>query len=309
MQPLTPAGHEGKYQDAVTEDVRGGIVLPRALRKPVRQIRRFFNGGFRVTRRGLAYCAAAFVLLASGAGIHLSGGGDAVMARVAPGLGIAVTKIEVSGNRELSDSRIAGIVAPEGNLSILGYDVAEARRKLKAQSWIADATVSRVYPDTLAIKVEERVPFALWQGENGLQMIDREGTVLEAYDGRTHAMPLLVGAGAQTAGEQFVTLMNRYPSISARAKAYVMVGERRWDVELDNGITIMLPEVGADRELAELVEADRRHALLSRDISRVDLRIADRIAIRLSGPAMELVQEKREKQLDVLKASAKERDT
>ena len=82
--------------------------------------------------------------------------------------------------------------------------------------------------------------------------------------------------------------------------AGMLVAERRWDMRLENGITIRLPERGADAALAELLRLDREHGLLSRDIAAVDLRIDDRLVVKLT-PAAAL---EREAALAALKKAA-----
>ena len=287
----------------------GNPVLPRLLRKPVRQFRRLLNGGFHVTGRGLVLAGTAFAVLAGVSGIVANGGSGQIMARLAPSLGIAIRSFEVSGNREVSEIEIAQLLAPDGDTSILNFNVEEARKALTGNPWIFDARVSRVYPDKLAIEVSERVPFALWQGETGLQLIDREGNVLAAYDGRDNSLPLLVGKGAESGSADFIDIMNKFPGIASRARAYIKVGERRWDVELENGVTIMLPENAVERELARLDVLDREQEILSRDIERIDLRLEDRMVLRLSQASREVIEEKRQEQLKLLASSEKERNT
>jgi cell division protein FtsQ len=50
-------------------------------------------------------------------------------------------------------------------------------------------------------------------------------------------------------------------------------------------MTIKLPETGEDAALAELVELEARHGLFSRDVQTVDMRLADRLVLRLAPDA------------------------
>jgi cell division protein FtsQ len=68
-------------------------------------------------------------------------------------------------------------------------------------------------------------------------------------------------------------------------KGYIRVGERRWDLKLENGITVKLPEDGEDQAIAELVRLDRESGLLTRDIAAVDMRISDRLVVQLTPEA------------------------
>jgi cell division protein FtsQ len=68
-------------------------------------------------------------------------------------------------------------------------------------------------------------------------------------------------------------------------RAAVLVAERRWNIVLKNGVDIRLPQVDAEQALDTLVELDRDKKLLSRDIAVVDLRLPDRVTVRLSDDA------------------------
>ena len=68
-------------------------------------------------------------------------------------------------------------------------------------------------------------------------------------------------------------------------RASIFVAERRWNLRLANGLDVRLPETGVDQALERLVALDREKKLLSRDITAIDLRLPDRITIRLSDAA------------------------
>ena len=107
------------------------------------------------------------------------------------------------------------------------------------------------------------------------------------FDGGRHAvLPLVIGFGAER-GAGFVEKIRRYPELASRVKGFIRVADRRWDLRLENGITIRLPELGEDRALAEVLKLDREQGLLSRDIAVVDLRLDDRLVIGLTPGAME----------------------
>jgi cell division protein FtsQ len=68
-------------------------------------------------------------------------------------------------------------------------------------------------------------------------------------------------------------------------EASVLVAERRWNLRLKNGIEVRLPETDPEHALQTLVQLDHDKKLLSRDIVAVDLRLADRVTVRLSDAA------------------------
>ena len=287
----------------------GGVVLPRFLRKPVRQVSRFLNGGFHVSRRGLLSFGLLFAATACVAALAQGDNHSQFKVQLASQLGIAISVYDINGNSEISDIEVVSLLAPDHGTSILGYDVEAARNILKSSPWIADASVSKVYPNKLSIRIEERTPFALWQNEHGLQLIDRQGLILTGFDGRAINLPLVVGKGAEKTAANVLTQLQRVPELAANTKALIRVGDRRWDIETLDGTTIMLPETGLAGELARFAKIERETELFNRDISRVDLRFKDRIIVKMSDDAAGLIKAKREDQLKGQAKSMKGRQT
>ena len=98
-------------------------------------------------------------------------------------------------------------------------------------------------------------------------------------------LPLVVGAGAEHAGRDFLKLIERYPDIARRVDASVLVADRRWSLHLRDGVEVLLPEIAPEHALQTLSDLDRDNKLLARDIVTVDLRLPDRVTVRLSDAA------------------------
>src|SRR6516165_47586 len=170
--------------------------------------------------------------------------------------------------------------------SLLFLDVDQTRERLKTNPWIADATVLKLYPNELQIGVKEREAFALWQKDGHVSVIADDGTVLEPYVApRLIQLPLVVGQGAQTKAKEFLALLDRYPTMRDFVRASVLVGERRWNLRLKNGIDVRLPESDVAPALERLVALDNEKNLITRDIVAIDLRLPDRVTVRLSEAA------------------------
>ena len=176
--------------------------------------------------------------------------------------------------------------------SLLFLDVADARAKLEAIPWIAEATVRKLYPDRLQITVTEREPFALWQQQGKVKVIAADGTVLsETVEPRLASLSFVVGNGAAARARDFLAVLDKYPTIRNSVRASIYVAERRWNLKLKNGIDVRLPEANIEGALATLVRLDREKSLLSRDITAVDLRLADRLTVRLSDAVAQAREE------------------
>ena len=244
--------------------------------------------------RGAGSSAAALLLLASVSyGVVRGGHGPEIAANVqnlcdaaANAVGFRITEIALEGEREVGREEILALAGITGRSSLLFLDPAQARTRLLTNPWIAEATVLKLYPGRIRIGIKERQGFALWQKDKRLSLIANDGTVLESYvPPRYAALPLVVGAGAEHAAPDMLALVTRYPLIARQVQASVLVAERRWNLHLKGGIEVLLPESEPDQALRVLVDLERNKKLLARDIVAVDLRLPDRVTVRLSDAA------------------------
>src|SRR6266446_3120505 len=206
--------------------------------------------------------------------------------------GFRITSVAINGRKQLSQDEVLAIGGVNGRSSLLFLDAATVRDKLKANPWISDATILKLYPGRLQIDIVERSAFALWQQDGRLSVIADDGAVLEPYMSRRFvSLPLVVGKGADVRARDFLALLDRYPQVRSVTKAAVFVGERRWNLRLKDGLDIRLPENDAGNALATLSKLDREDRLFSRDIVAVDMRLPDRLTVQLSEDAAKAREE------------------
>ncbi len=206
--------------------------------------------------------------------------------------GFRIAAVSLTGQKEVSRDDVLAMAGVTGHVSLLFLDAEAARAQLMANPWIADAAVLKLYPDRLQISVTERQAFALWQKDGNISVIATDGTVLQSsIQDRYRALPLLVGKGAERAGHDFLAILDRYPDIRNQTRAAIFVAERRWNLRLTNGLDVRLPEAGVELALERLVALDRDKKLLSRDITSVDLRLSDRVTVRLSDAVAQAREE------------------
>ncbi|MFN5672706.1 cell division protein FtsQ/DivIB [Bradyrhizobium sp.] len=200
--------------------------------------------------------------------------------------GFRITTVGINGRKQLSQDEVLAIGGVNGRSSLLFLDADTVRAKLKANPWIADATILKLYPGRLQIDIVERTAFALWQQNGRLSVIASDGAVLEPYVTRRFLnLPLVVGKGADTRAQDFLALLDRYPQVRAVTKAAIFVGERRWNLRLKDGLDVRLPENDVGNALAALSKLDKDDKLFSRDIVAVDMRLPDRLIVQLSEEA------------------------
>jgi len=206
--------------------------------------------------------------------------------------GFRIASVAINGRKQLTQDEILAIGGISGRSSLLFLDADNVRDRLKANPWIAEATVLKLYPGQLQIDITERAAFALWQEAGRLSVIADDGVVLEPYVSRRFlSLPLVVGKGADTRARDFLALLARYPQVSSVTKAVIFVGERRWNLRLKDGLDIRLPEHDVGNALAMLSRLDKEERLFSRDIVAVDMRLSDRLVVQLSDDAAKAREE------------------
>jgi cell division protein FtsQ len=218
----------------------------------------------------------------------------------ANGAGFNIASVALTGNKHLNREEILATAGVTGRASLLFFDVADARARLLTNPWIATATVQKLLPDRLVIAITERQAFALWQKAGRVGVIADDGTVLEPYVLRRYAhLPLLVGSGAETRAKEFLGLLDRHPELRGNVRASVLVAERRWNLRLKNGVDVRLPEFDLDHALDQIAVLEHDSKLSGRDITAIDLRLPDRITVRLSEAAAEKRDEAQKKKLQL----------
>ncbi|RLQ88179.1 cell division protein FtsQ/DivIB [Notoacmeibacter ruber] len=262
-------------------------VLPRPLRRPARFCRRFFQGDVAVPNAATPIVIGGFFSAWIVSGVVIGGHVSTIAAATANATGFGVAELAVAGNRFTDETEIAHAVGLDDGKALLGFSVAEARNAVVALPWVKSAEVRKTYPSRLTIDVTEHKPAALWQMGSLVQVIDRSGAVLAPYEGVVlSGLPLVVGEGAAENARQISDLVAAYPTIADRVRAFIRVGHRRWDLQLDNGVTVKLPERRPAEALARLEEGNLFGELVARDISSIDMRIEGQLVVATSDDVM-----------------------
>ena len=201
-------------------------------------------------------------------------------------VGLAADDIRIKGLVHQEPEKLLAALGIKPGASLVGFDADKARQLLENLDWVSDATVQRHFPNQLDIVVVERVPFAIWQRGGSYYVIDQSGSAMSSVTAnQVQGLPLVTGEGAQFAAKELVNQLEVTPSILLKVKAAARVGQRRWNLYLDNGITIQLPEKDVGAALARLDALDTSQRLLSKGIRNVDLRLSGQIIVGVAEVA------------------------
>ena len=237
-------------------------------------------------RRAIACGLAGVALLAGGAALvrAVQPARSVSLLRdwIAAGTSLPVRSIVVEGRSLTPEPRLREALGVSKGDKLLGVSLDAARARIERLTWVQHATLERRLPGTLVVQITERHPFALWQTGGKFVLIDRAGQVVAEADPAKDAaaLPLVVGAGAPERAAALLDQLAALPALRARVAAAVRVGERRWNLRLNNGADVLLPEGAEAPAMARLMELHSAQALLDRPVQALDLRLPDRLVVR-----------------------------
>jgi cell division protein FtsQ len=201
-------------------------------------------------------------------------------------VGLAVTDVLVEGRERSAAGDVLAALNVERGSPVLALDPAAARARLEALPWVRGAMVERRLPDVVYVRLSEREPLAIWQIKGRLKVIARDGTPIPGADPAQFAgLPLVVGRGAPDHAQHLLAALRSEPALAPRVEAAVRVSQRRWNIRLKNGVDVQLPEENVTNAWAQLARLESRHRVLQRAVQVIDLRLPDRLVVRMAPGA------------------------
>ncbi len=192
----------------------------------------------------------------------------------------AVKDVVVEGRQQVNKESLSSALGTIAGAPILTFDPTAAQSRIAKLPWVASAIVERRLPDTIVVKLTERVPMARWQHEDHTVVIDSEGGELnEAKLDQFSQLPLVVGADAPGQAHNLLQTLKDYPAITQHMTAAVRVGERRWDIHLQPKTVARLPETNMTHALSQLSDLISDQKILDRNVVAIDLRDPSKMVI------------------------------
>jgi cell division protein FtsQ len=205
---------------------------------------------------------------------------------LARALGLGLESITISGIAQMRETEVLAAAGLDSKLSLPFLNVNELRERLERVPMVESATVRKLYPNELVITLTERQPYAIWQNNGELFVIAADGTVIDLMqDERFIDLPFVVGESANVRSNEYFALLDAAGPLKSRIRAGTLVAGRRWTLKMDNGMDVRLPEKGAADALARLVKLENEQKILEKDVLAIDLRMADRVVVRLTEEA------------------------
>jgi len=198
-------------------------------------------------------------------------------------MGFKVEHVYLEGRRYTALADITQAIGVRTDDPILAFSLPAIRARLEAIPRIRYAEVARVLPDQLHIHVVEREPIAVWQNEGKLHLIDTDGVVMEYIDPAQYSQLLLVvGEDAPSHAHELLSALTQEPELYKNVVSASRIGERRWNIRFKNGVELKLPEAHSTEAWQSFARMEREQHLLERAVKSVDMRLSDRVFIKLA---------------------------
>ena len=211
--------------------------------------------------------------------------------KVIAGANVAIARIVVNGEERIPQSHILDVLASDDARSLLFFDVEKARTHLLSLPQMKDVSIRKAFPHTLIFEYTERRAYALWQHDGRFAVIDAMGRVIDKnaapFAEALADAPVFVGQGANEGAYDLNAALDTFPAVQPQIGAAVRVGERRWTLHTRDAVRIELPEGDPMAALEKLASLQSRYDILSRAVTVIDLRLPDRVTLKLSEEALE----------------------
>ena len=218
------------------------------------------------------------------------------LASFAGQVGFKVKRVELRGVNRMNELAVYEKVLGQTDQVMSRVDLAALRTDLLGLSWVKDARVSRQLPDTLVVDIVERNPHAVLRDAGHFVLIDETGHELEPVSqARAKGMLVLSGPGVEGEVGALEKLLDAAPALKNQVAEAEWVGNRRWNLTFRTGQVLALPE-GDDEGAAALLgfaRMDGVDRLLGGKVAAFDMRVPDRIYLRVPGHAEAISAEAR----------------
>lgn len=206
-----------------------------------------------------------------------------------------IDNFSISGNQYLSNGEILSLVNEFQDKNIFKVNLNLGLDNLLASSWVKTATLRRVFPSTIEINVEERLPIGLARFDSLLYLIDSEGIVIEEYGPAfsSFKLPIIDGLqiGAAIDNEVDSVRANLLAEVVRQLESQSILANRVSQIDVSNphNVVVLLTDdstflhLGTDKyaeridEYLELIPTIRARVT---DIDYVDLRFDQRVYVR-----------------------------
>ena len=126
-------------------------------------------------------------------------------------------------------------------------------------------------------------------------MLDIEGQEIDKLVFREDRsdLPLIIGSGAESSVKEALMILIEAKDLASRIRGLIRIGDRRWNIALNRGQTILLPENDSLVAIKKILLLHQGQRILDRGVSYLDFRNMSRPVVGLTDQSLHLLRETR----------------
>lgn len=206
-------------------------------------------------------------------------------------IGFTLDDVIVTGRDKTSKKEMLQVMQVKRGDNFLKINLGEIKERLETLPWVRKVLVKRTFfPNVIQVAVEERRVRSIWQLNEKFYPIDYDGKVIQAAFEPKRPILLIVGEGAPENINALLDNISDNKQILSRVKVANFISGRRWNLVLDDiqeGITIKLPEENVKETWKKMLKLDATNGILKRKLTILDLRLKDKVTVKLKRSAEE----------------------
>ena len=174
-------------------------------------------------------------------------------------------------------------------VSYFDLDIKYLHKVLNDIPAVESAAIKVTVSGVLQIDISERTPAFIWRKDDVISVIDEKGKFIRLVTSRLDypELPLVIGEAANLSIADISSLMEDNQYFLDQVRAFVRVGERRWDLVLDNNLRIMLPQTEFLAAFDRLMLMNHTGSLFSNQLSTIDMRLVERPTVRVGAVSVD----------------------
>jgi len=195
----------------------------------------------------------------------------------------------VDGASDKLAHEIREIMPLDFPISYFDLDIKYVHKILNDIPAVASAAIKVTVSGVLQIDISERIPAFIWRKDDVISVVDEKGKFIRLANSRLDypELPLVIGEAANLSLQDISSLMEDNQHFLDQVRAFVRVGERRWDLVLENNLRIMLPQTEFLAAFDRLMLMSQSGLLFSNQISSIDMRIVERPTVRVGAVSVD----------------------
>ena len=205
-------------------------------------------------------------------------------------IGFVVDDVVIEGNHLTSHKDIQKAIGHLEKRPMATIDIHDLHDRLARLPWVKQVTVQRILPNMISIIVTEKRPIALYQDKKDYFPLDENGKIVPTtLKGLDPHLIVVAGKNAPDKTPRLLAILDRFKLIRPYVLSARYRRDQRWDLYLratgKDQILVQLPAQKEEQALQRLQKAHETDRILDRNLAEIDLRLNDRIRVKMANEA------------------------